>query len=250
MQYEDRLTIATPEGVQLALPLAGIASRSMALMIDALIGGTAAGVVMFAAGAAGGSAAAAIAAASVVLVFYIGYHVVFEVAGGGRTLGKRATGLRVVMDGGAPVGLRASLIRNIFLLLEGLALFYTPAIISVLATRNNQRLGDLAAGTLVVREPGGAMPQIGFPPPAPIPPERYASWDVTAIGDSEATAVRSFLERRGALDPGARASLAAQLAGRLRPLVAGARPGLADETFLEHLAAAKARGRMQDRPEH
>ena len=77
-----------------------------------------------------------------------------------------------------------------------------------------------------------------------VPPERYASWDVTAIGDNESTAVRTFLERRHQLDPGARAALAAQLAGRLRPLVAGVRPGLPDEKFLEHLAAAKARGRM------
>ena len=190
------------------------------------------------------SAAAAIIAASLLLVFYIGYHVLFEVAGGGRTVGKRAVGLRVVMDGGAPVGLRASLIRNLMRLIEGLPLFYMPAIITALATRNNQRLGDLAAGTLVVREVKAPMPQHYYPAPQ-IPPERYASWDVTAIGDNESTAVRAFLERRGQLDPGARAALAAQLAGRLRPLVAGVRPGLTDETFLEHLAAAKARGRMQ-----
>jgi len=250
MEYEDRRTIATPEGVQLALPLAGIATRCMALMIDTLIGGAAALIVVLAAAAAGGAAAAAIASASVLLVFYIGYHVVFEVAGGGRTVGKRAAGLRVVMDGGAPVGLRASLIRNLLLLIEGLTLMYIPAMVSVLATRDNQRLGDLAAGTLVVREPRGAPPEFVGPPPPAIPPERYASWDVTAIGDQETTAVRSFLERRGELDPGARASLAAQLAARLRPLVAGARAGLHDEAFLEHLAAAKARGRMQDRPEH
>ena len=74
-----------------------------------------------AAAVVGGDAAAAIVAASLVLVFYIGYHVVFEVAGGGRTVGKRAAGLRVVMDGGAPVGLRASLIRNLMRLIEGIA---------------------------------------------------------------------------------------------------------------------------------
>ena len=62
-----------------------------------------------------------------------------------------ASGLRVVTDGGGQVGLRASLIRNIIRLIE-FALFYVPALISVLATRNNQRLGDLAAGTLVVRD--------------------------------------------------------------------------------------------------
>ncbi len=245
MEYEDRRTIATPEGVQLALPLAGIATRFMALMLDSLIGFGVAFILLMAA-AVVASAAAAIIAASLLLVFYIGYHVLFEVAGGGRTVGKRAAGLRVVMDGGAPVGLRASLIRNLMLLIEGLPLFYMPAIISALATRNNQRLGDIAAGTLVVREVKVPTPQYWSPPPVPhIPPERFASWDVTAIGENESTAVRAFLQRRGELDPGARAALAAQLAGRLRPLVAGVRPGLTDETFLEHLAAAKARGRMQ-----
>jgi uncharacterized RDD family membrane protein YckC len=215
-----------------------------------MIIGTAAGLILIlAAGAIGGETATAIVAASGVLVFYIGYHVVFEVAGGGRTPGKRAAGLRVVMDSGGSIGLRASLIRNLTRLIEGLAFSYLPAMISVIATRNNQRIGDLFAGTLVVREPQKAP--AAFAPPAPsIPLERFASWDVTAVGEVESTAVRSFLERRKDLDPGARAALAAQLAGHLRPLVAGVRPGLTDETFLEHLAAAKSRGMMQGQTEH
>ena len=81
-------------------------------------------------------------------------------------------------------------------------------------------------------------------------PERYANWDVTGIGEEEAGAVRSFLERRNQLRPGARRALAEQLAGRLRPLVAGAQHGLGDEAFLEHLAAAKARGRMRENREN
>ena len=125
MEYEDRRTIATPEGVQLALPLAGIATRFMALMLDLLIGFGVAMILLMAA-AVVANAIAAIVAASLLLVFYIGYHVLFEVAGGGRTVGKRAAGLRVVMDGGAPVGLRASLIRNLMRLIEGLPLFYMP----------------------------------------------------------------------------------------------------------------------------
>jgi uncharacterized RDD family membrane protein YckC len=251
MEYEDQRTIATPEGVQLALPLAGIGSRFMALMIDSIIGGAVATLVFVVALAIGGEVASGIVAACSLLVFYIGYHVLFEVAAGGRTLGKRASGLRVVKDGGSAVGLRASLIRNIMRLPEGMLTFYVPAMISVLVTRNNQRLGDLAAGTLVVREARAPSIAVAGPPPAAaLPPERYASWDVTGVGDVESTAVRAFLERRNQLEPGARAALAAQLAGRLRPLVAGARPGLGDETFLEHLAAAKARGRLQDHPEH
>jgi uncharacterized RDD family membrane protein YckC len=246
MQYEDQRHIATPEGVQLALPLAGIATRFMALMLDlAIIFGVA--FILLMASLVTAEAVAVIVASSLVLVFYIGYFVIFEVAGGGRTVGKRAVGLRVVTDGGAPAGLRASLIRNLMLLLEGLPLFYAPAIVSALVTRNNQRLGDLMAGTLVVREVKAPRPHYYTPSPIPpIPPERYASWDVTAIGDNESVAVRAFLERRQQLEPGARAAIAAQLAGRLRPLVAGVRPGLTDETFLEHLAAAKARGTIPD----
>jgi uncharacterized RDD family membrane protein YckC len=250
MEYEDQRTIATPEGVQLALPLAGIGSRFMALMIDSILGGAAATLAVIVAYAAGGDTAGGIVAATTLLVFYIGYHVLFEVAGGGRTLGKRASGLRVVKDGGSAIGLRASLIRNIMRLPEGLLTFYVPAIISVLVSKNNQRLGDHAAGTLVIRETRAPSAVAGPPPAEALPPERYASWDVTGVGEAESTAVRAFLERRGQLEPGARAALAAQIAGRLRPLVAGVRPGLPDETFLEHLAAAKARGRLQDHPEH
>ena len=80
------------------------------------------------------------------------------------------------------------------------------------------------------------------PPPLPaIEPARYATWDVSGVGEMETGAVRSFLERRAQLRPHARHALAQQLAQQLRPHVAGARPGLDDETFLEHFAAAKAR---------
>jgi uncharacterized RDD family membrane protein YckC len=247
MQYEDHRTISTPEGVQLDLPLAGIGSRFMALIIDSLIEIVVLIAVILGAYAIGGEVAATIVGLCGVLAAYVGYHVVMEVFGGGRTVGKRATGLRVVSDGGGQVGLRASLIRNFLRLLEGVATSYIPAMISVLATQNNQRLGDLAAGTLVVRDQRAASV---VAPSAPlVAPERFANWDVTGIGEQEAAAVRAFLERRSALRPGARRTLAAQLAGQLRPLVAGVRPGLEDETFLEHLAAAKARGKMRESAE-
>jgi uncharacterized RDD family membrane protein YckC len=249
VEYEDRRTISTPEGVQLALPLAGIGSRFMALLIDYLIGGVVYLVAILAAASLAGGLAATIVAVTAILAINVVYFVLFEVFGGGRTLGKRATGLRVVTDGGGQVGLRASLIRNIIRVLELAVLFYTPAIISVLATRDNQRLGDLAAGTLVVRDTKLERVVTATQTP-PVSSERYASWDVTGIGEEEAGAVRSFLERRNQLRPGARRALAEQLAGRLRPLVAGAQHGLGDEAFLEHLAAAKARGNMRESGEH
>jgi uncharacterized RDD family membrane protein YckC len=246
MEYEDRRTISTPEGVQLALPLAGIGSRFMALLIDLLIGAVVMTIAIVGTLAAVGGVAAEIVATCAFLLIVVVYNVVFEVFGGGRTIGKRAARLRVVSDDGAQVGLRASLIRNVIRILE-LSLLYIPALVSVLATRNNQRLGDLAAGTLVVRDQRPAS-VIGTATPF-VAPERFANWDVTGIGEQEASAVRAFLERRNALRPGARRTLAAQLAGQLRPLVAGVRPGLDDETFLEHLAAAKARGKMRESAE-
>ena len=238
MEYEESKTIATPEGVQLELPLANLGTRFLAIAIDLLIAGVCGLILLIAGGAAAGDVGAAIAGAVFILGLYIGYQVIFEVAGGGRTLGKRAAGIRVVMDGGAPVGLRASLIRNVFRLIEGLTLSYLPAIISVLASRNNQRIGDHAAGTLVVRDskaPKHAAPVF-------VPPAQTASWDVAGIPETDAAAVRIFLDRRHSLEPGPRAALAAQLAAKLRPLVPGARPGLADEAFLEHLMSAKSRG--------
>ncbi len=213
----------------------------MAIMIDTLISGTAALITVLAAGVAFGAVGAEIASACSLLVWFIGYHVVFEVFGGGRTVGKRAARIRVVTDGGGPVGLRASLIRNLIRLLEGLAFLYLPAIVTVLASQNNQRIGDHAAGTLVIRETPTPAPRFGPPPEAQIPRAQYASWDATAVGDAEIAAVRSFLERRWGFEPAARRALAGELASRLRPQVAGVRPGLHDEAFLELLAAAKFR---------
>jgi uncharacterized RDD family membrane protein YckC len=237
MEYEDTRTISTPEGVELALPLAHLGSRFIALLLDLLLQAALIAAVVVLANAALGDPAAGIAFTIAGLAIIIGYNVLFEVLGGGRTLGKRAAGLRVVRDSGAPVGLRASLIRNVLRLLEGVATLYLPAMVSVLATRDNQRLGDLAAGTLVVRDPRRAPPLPAMPA---LDPAAFASWDVAAVDADDLLAVRGFLARRGELAPASRRDLAAQLAQGLRARVAGAPAGLGDEEFLERLAVAKA----------
>jgi uncharacterized RDD family membrane protein YckC len=236
MEYEDIRTIATPEGVELALPLGGIGSRFTGLLIDLIIQYALLVASALLAFYLLGGVVADITLAIASLLLLLGYDVLFEVLGGGRTLGKRAAGLRVVLDTGAPIGLRASLIRNLLRLVEGVALMYVPAMISVLATRSNQRLGDLAAGTLVVRDPR-AQPAVQLPVDDP---SAYASWDVSAISQDDLVAVRTFLSRREQLNDAARHDLAAQLAARLRPRVAGVRGLSDDEQFLERLAAAKA----------
>ena len=247
MQYEERTRIATPEGVELEFVLAGLASRFMAEIVDAALILLMVLALIAVAAIAGGTAGLVIFSVAVggLMLISVVYHVAFEVLAGGRTPGKRLNALRVVMDGGEPVGVRASTIRNLVRLIEGPPLFYVPAVISILVTRRNQRLGDLAAGTLVVREPREpGHRRRGRQQPLPAPPLapglRLAEWDVSAITQEELAAVRTFLARRDAFAPAARRGLARDLAARLGAKVAGQPPGLPAETLLEGIAAAKS----------
>jgi len=242
MEYEERTRIATPEGVELELVLAGLASRFIAELFDALILGAVLVAMVVLAALAGGGAGALILVVALggFLLITVVYHVAFEVLARGRTPGKRWAGLRVVLEGGGPVDLRASLVRNLIRLIEGLALLYVPAIIAVLATRRNQRLGDLAAGTLVIREPGRAAAAAASAPSASWVATTAAGWDVTAITADDLVAIRSFLARREQFTPASRRGLAHDLADRLGPKVAGPRPGTPPETLLEGIAAAKS----------
>ncbi|HEV2998580.1 MAG TPA: RDD family protein, partial [Solirubrobacteraceae bacterium] len=162
MELEDRTRVGTPEGLELEIPLAGFASRFIARCFDIgvqifiliallvvivvleLSGGEAGRVGV--GGGTGGGGGLAVAVFSIVAfaVSYL-YNVLFEVLGQGRTPGKRMTHLRVVREGATPVDLPASLIRNLLRLLDEL-LFGLPALVSILLTKQNQRLGDLAAG--------------------------------------------------------------------------------------------------------
>jgi hypothetical protein len=167
--------------------------------------------------------------------------VAFETLASGRTPGKRAAGLRVVRLGGEPVGFMGSAVRNLLRLIDMQpGILYAVGAVTILFSRRNQRLGDLAAGTLVVRERRAPLP-------TPRPPvtdfavaDRYAAWDVSSVTSFELVTVRRFLERRWELDPAARGRLGWELAERLRPKVVGASPGLHPEQFLEALAEAKA----------
>jgi uncharacterized RDD family membrane protein YckC len=191
---------------------------------------------------AGGDVAAAIFFV-VAFLFFWGYDVAFEVLASGRTPGKRWNGLRVVRSGGQPIAFLASATRNLLRLIDWLPSFYLVGIVAIFASAKNQRLGDIIAGTVVVRErrPGVASPT--GPRPLRESALPSAGWDVSAITADELAAVRSFLERRNDIDRNARNELAATIATRLRPKVGGVPEGLRSEEFLEQILAAKvARG--------
>jgi uncharacterized RDD family membrane protein YckC len=257
--YQDRLVIATPEGIELALDLAGLGSRFTAGLIDLAIKTVIAAALLVAAIPLGGLVAVIVEAA-VPLVVYIGYDILFETLGSGRTPGKRASGLRVLRADGGPEDVVSSLVRNVLRLVDGLPLSYVPGIVSILLTRRNQRLGDLAAGTIVVRERQGGRraDEPGADPaleqrPAPdalaavgagargLPEAPAAAQDLGGLSDEDLAAIRTFLVRRTSLDGPARDDIARRLAEALRPKVAGAFDHLSPERFLEALDDARRR---------
>jgi uncharacterized RDD family membrane protein YckC len=270
VQYEDRVTIATPEGVDLEMTLAGVGSRLAAALIDDIIKFAVIFAIFFGLGIADGISNSSLdpqqsddvelvlIAFGIVISFllYFGYDIAFEVLASGRTLGKRALGLRVVRVGGQPVAFTTSAVRNLLRIVDFLPISYAAGITSVLISRRNQRLGDLVAGTLVVRERKGIT---GAPrPPAPIPRRQevhqpgastqappvpagsWYGWDLTAVTIEDLSTVRSFLQRRHQLTADARGRLAWELSQRLRTKVAGAPDNVDAEAFLEQIVAAKS----------
>ena len=238
MEYEDRIAIPTPEGIELELTLAGLGSRFTSALVDlviqlALLGALT--VVFVVSGIAGAAGWAAFFLLSFLL--FAGYDVLFEVLASGRTPGKRLNGLRVVRSEGAPVGFLTSTVRNVLRLVDILPGSYLVGMVAILVTRRNQRLGDLAADTVVIRErrpaESAASERPGVRPDATV-------WDTSAVSRDELAAVRRFLARRAELTPGARGRLGGELASALRAKVPGAAGRLGDEEFLEAVTRARA----------
>jgi uncharacterized RDD family membrane protein YckC len=242
VRLDDRVTIATPEGVALELVLAGLGSRFIARLLDTIIQG----LTIFAliGGAALTSASGAVRAIVIVLSFlvFFAYDIPFEVLNGGRTIGKLAAGIKVVGRHGEPVGFFTSATRNLMRLVDFLPVFYLAGVITIVANDRDQRLGDLAAGTIVVR---AKFPGVGANIAAPItvPIEAVATWDVSTILSDELVTIRHFLDRRLALPGPVRSYFGSALAARIAPKVAGAPYDAHPEYLLEGIVVAKqARG--------
>jgi uncharacterized RDD family membrane protein YckC len=209
--------IVTPEAVVLDVETAGVASRVFAGMIDLLIqlGILLFGSIFLQALGLDGSSRVLYVSLLIALIL-MGYPLLSETLMRGRTIGKRAMGLRAVTVEGAPIRLRHALLR----MMGGLVDRFLPppgitGMLFVLGTSRHQRVGDLLAGTIVIRDP------YRTPLPAavwfPVPPgcEAFAATiDPTAMTDEQYTVIRSFLMRNRELSVDARYALAADLAQR------------------------------------
>ncbi len=242
---DRNLSVTTPESIAFSYELAGLGSRFLALCIDMLLQILVLALIFGSLVLIGGNAkpvhradeqlissiASAIIVAIVFIVFF-GYFILFESLWGGRTPGKYALGLRVVRDGGYPIDFGSALIRNLVRVAElGLG-FYAISALAALVSKENKRLGDMAAGTVVVRDARRVASLAALrrdaqnaPPPLLLTPQ-------------ELEVVDRFVARRHSMERNARGLLAARIAGRLRPRLSADLRALDDEQLLERLSGS------------
>lgn len=256
MYSSDKLTIDTPEQVTLEFHLAGVGSRFLALAFDTCLqvaGWIVFGITLALLLSAGLAKAGEnwIFAGAILFWFltFTGYYALFESIWNGQTPGKRLLRIRVVKDSGRPISVYDAILRNLLRIVDSLPNFYIVGIVCILLSKQNKRLGDYAAGTVVVHEkpldevqPGWeAVEAAVAPPAAPL-------YDGKRLSEQELQVIEIFLQRRSDLAPELRAQTAQQIASRIiSRLQITPDPSVNVETFLETIArerrdAARFRG--------
>jgi len=248
---DRNVTVHTPESIAFQYDLAGLGSRFLAVFIDTLVqivlllllawgifalaksaplGAESRALSHSAAYHFGESMGVAVLIFVLFMIFY-GYFILFETFWNGQTPGKKLLGIRVVRDGGFPLDFGSSAVRNLVRVGEQVVGFYFISAVSTLLSGENKRIGDFAAGTIVVRE-------------SPVAPLRSWQEALTAsdaarssayLTDDECTTVAAFLARRASMAPANRQTIAAQLAAQLRPRAPANLQSLPDEELLESL---------------
>jgi len=257
----DQLSIDTPELVAIEMPLAGIGSRFIALLVDYLICG--AGLLfmllVFAVILPGIMAFSKISAqwatAFIILFIFLvqwGYFTLFEAFWNGRTPGKRVARIRVIQRSGRAIGLFESMARNLVRYVDQLPFFYAVGVIVMFSTKQHQRLGDLAAGSLVVRDREEESPLWGesgartftapsFAASAPAPEPHLAvtlpANGIAKLSTADLEVLEGFLSRRLDMSLETRRALAERIASALQAKSGLEAPqGASIETFLEATA--------------
>jgi uncharacterized RDD family membrane protein YckC len=218
--------LVTGEAVALDLPNAGIGLRLVSGLIDLVVGvGLLIGLQVLV-GYLLGDTDAALVVAGVTLatvVSLVALPTTMETLTRGKTLGHLVMGLRTVRDDAGPIAFRQALTRAMVGVVEIYAFQGVPALVCAAFSRKGKRLGDLLAGTYVVRD----RQRISLPPPTRMP-THLEGWartaDLAPLPDQLAVAVRQYLARAGTFAPEIREQLAARLLEEARPYVAPAPP--------------------------
>ena len=241
MPAPENLIIDTPEQIPLEFALAGVGSRFLALAFDTVVQAVAIALLVAIWIAARWLAAISLPAIpfstwamAVLIAFgfivYSGYFGIFESVWRGQTPGKRLVGLRVIDISGRPVTVYAAVIRNLVRIVDQMPGVYAIAIVSVLVTRRQQRLGDLAAGTVVVHE------RLETAAPSATALTSASRHGAHRLGREEIVLIEEFLRRRDELDSWVRLETARRIARRMATTLELG-PVEDEERLLEQLAA-------------
>lgn len=231
--------VVTGEAVVLETRPTSVVMRMLGALVDVAVTVVVGLVGLLVVGAVTSDAYLPAAVVVLLVVLLVGIPTGVETLSRGRSLGKLVTGTRVVRDDGGAVGLRHAFARA----LVGVAEIWTTwgflAFVTSLVNAHGKRLGDLVAGTQVVRVRG-----VRGVEPLPVPDPRLAAWaraaDVARLPDGLALAARQFLGRAAGLDPASRARLGQELAGRVERYVAPGPPwGTPPEAFLVAVLAER-----------
>ncbi|MDX6362841.1 MAG: hypothetical protein QOC85_1851 [Streptomyces sp.] len=210
--------LVTGEAVALELRPAKLPSRALAVLLDLAVAMVVylfvSIVLVYSTGSLDDAAKIAVTIAASLLVL-VGGPIAVETLSHGRSLGKLACGLRVVRDDGGPIRFRHALVRGAVGMVEILTTFGIVACIASLLSERGRRLGDVFAGTLVVRERVPAGRAHFVPPPPPWLAGRFSGLDLSAVPDGLWLAIRQYLTRLQQLDPRVGWEMAQRLAGDL-----------------------------------
>jgi uncharacterized RDD family membrane protein YckC len=247
---EETLDIQTPENVAFGYQIAGIGSRFLASLLDTLIVGLLQIVILvvltlviraFDSSAFADQISAWVYAifGLVAAIFYWGYYVFFEMLWNGQTPGKRWVGLRVIRSDGTPITLSEALIRNLARLVDFLPAAYGIGIVTMFIDKQSRRLGDLAAGTLVVQDRAPiTMQDLAVKRTVHLRPWANVSLEgfpVERLTNNDLSLIENFLLRRDQLTH--RESLAIQILNTLHQRLGVPLPTLSKAEAEDMLAA-------------
>ncbi|MDQ2943664.1 MAG: RDD family protein [Candidatus Dormibacteraeota bacterium] len=255
-QPDSDLVVATPERVSFDYQVAGLGTRAIAQLLDLLIVFVILLAVYFVAFAAFvvGAAAATLIAVIGSFVVIFGYFFVSEALWSGQTVGKKAFRLRAVGDRGEPLTFGQAGIRNIVRIVDFLPYAYGVGLVVLFVNGKGKRLGDLAAGTIVVKDSDyvwlwqlpGAKPRVppaGVPSPPPTPYAAASPAELTLrrLDPDLRRFVSSYARRRPELSLEVRAQLASQVQPSLRGAVPDVFAQSGPLAALDHLADLASR---------
>ncbi|MCD6405242.1 MAG: stage II sporulation protein M [Planctomycetes bacterium] len=233
----DLILIETPENVRFTFRAAGVGVRALAYLIDLVFRMLPVLAIAIILSLTGGlldilGAASIVQALCVIGVFLMqwGYYVLFETLWNGRTPGKRYIGIRVVMDGGYPVTFTASAVRNLVRILDALPGLYAFGVLSSFISRHGKRLGDFAAGTIVVKEEPFDIRYLSVIENASAPSPATTAAAVR-LSPAEVDLVARYLQRQDNFDAYHREDIAKKIVEKIAPRVT--RPSRALEYLLE-----------------